>query len=109
EYVDWTRTLVVGHSEGVIVAAHVAATNPLVSHVAVLSGGGPTQLFDLIALALQAQPADRSPDDAKHRAEAIRGGWPRVLADPDSADKLWLGHPHRRWSSFLKNSTVEGL
>ena len=31
------------------------------------------------------------------------------MADPDSADKLWLGHPHRRWSSFLKTSTVEGL
>src|SRR5262249_11008654 len=47
EDVDWTRTLVVGHSEGGIVAAHVVAENPLVSHVAVLSGSGPTQLFDL--------------------------------------------------------------
>src|SRR5262249_40321581 len=41
--VDWSRTLVVGHSEGGIVAAHLAAAHPAVTHVAVLAGGGPTQ------------------------------------------------------------------
>jgi erythromycin esterase len=109
EDVDWTRTLVVGHSEGGIVAAHVAAANRLISHVVVLSGSGPTQLFDLIELASHPQPADRSPDDAQGRAQAVRDGWAKVLADPERADKFWLGHPYRRWSSFLKSSTVEGL
>jgi erythromycin esterase len=96
EDIDWKRTLIVGHSEGGIVAAHVAATNSLVSHVAVLAGGGPTQLFDLIEL-------------AGERGDAIRAGWAKVLEDPDNADKLWLGHPHRRWCSFLRSSTLEGL
>jgi erythromycin esterase len=109
EEVDWTRTLVLGHSEGGIVAAHVAAANPLVSHVAVLSSGGPTQLFDLMELATQAQPADHSPDDARRRVHAITDGWAKVLADPERADQFWLGHPYRRWSSFLRRSTVEGL
>jgi uncharacterized protein (TIGR03067 family) len=109
EDVDWTRTLVVGHSEGGIVAAHVAAANPLVSHVAVLASSGATQLFDLTELAAQPRPADGSPDDALGRAQAVRDGWANVLADPDRADKFWLGHPHRRWSSFLKHSTLEGL
>jgi erythromycin esterase len=107
--VDWTRTLVVGHSEGGIVAAHLAAANPLATHVAVLAGGGPTQLFDLVELAGQPRPTDKSPADAATRVRAIHDGWARVLADPDNADKLWLGHPHRRWSSFLKTSTLEGL
>jgi pimeloyl-ACP methyl ester carboxylesterase len=71
EDVDWTRTLIVGHSEGGTVAAHVAAANPLVSHVAVLSSSGPTQLFDLIELASQARPADRAPEDAQARADAV--------------------------------------
>jgi erythromycin esterase len=109
EDVDWTRTLVVGHSEGGIVAAHVAAANPLVSHVAVLAGSGPSQLFDLTELAMHPRPEDRSPDDALGRARAVRDGWAGVLADPDRADRFWLGHAHRRWSSFLKHSTVEGL
>jgi erythromycin esterase len=109
EDVDWTRTLVVGHSEGGIVAAHVAAANPLVSHVAVLASSGPSQLFDLSELASQPQTADRSRDDGLARVQTVSDGWAKVLTDPDSADKLWLGHPYRRWSSFLKTSTVEGL
>lgn len=107
--IDWTRTLAVGHSEGGIVAAHLAAANPLVSHVAVLAGGGPSQLFDLQELAAQARPNDRSSADAQDRVAKIKRGWAEVLANPDNADKLWLGHPHRRWSSFLKTSTLEGL
>jgi pimeloyl-ACP methyl ester carboxylesterase len=94
EGIDWTRTLVVGHSEGAIVAAHVGAANPLVTHVAVLSSGGPSQLFDLMQT--------KSADD-------IRNGWAQVQSDPDNAAKLWLGHPHRRWSSFATSSTLDGL
>jgi erythromycin esterase len=97
EDVDWTRTLVVGHSEGGIVAAHVAARNPLVSHAAILASSGPSQLYDFLAGAPAA------------RADAVRAEWAKVLADPDSADKMWMGHPYRRWSSFLKTSTLEGL
>jgi erythromycin esterase len=107
--VDWTRTLVVGHSEGGIVAAAVAASNPLVSHVAVLAGSGPTQLFDLTELAARPLPSDRSAGDARGRVQAIRDGWAQVQANPERADKFWLGHAYRRWSSFLKHSTVEGL
>jgi uncharacterized protein (TIGR03067 family) len=109
EDVDWTRTLVAGHSEGGIVAAHLALANALVSHVAVLSSSGPTQLFDLLELARRSPSADGSPADADRRAETVRDGWKKVLADPESADHFWLGHPHRRWSSFLKTSTLEGL
>ncbi|MFL5329811.1 MAG: alpha/beta fold hydrolase [Gemmataceae bacterium] len=94
EGIDWTRTLVVGHSEGGIVAAHIAAANTLVTHVAVLSSGGPSQLFDL----MQTKSADE-----------IRDGWAQVQSDPDNAEKLWLGHPHRRWSSFATTSTLDGL
>ena len=46
---DAARTLVIGHSEGGIVAAYVAAKLPKVTHVASLAGGGPTQLFDFVS------------------------------------------------------------
>ncbi|HEX6838567.1 MAG TPA: hypothetical protein VF334_18445 [Polyangia bacterium] len=50
--VDPRRLLVVGWSEGGIVAARVAADHPrMVTHVASLAGGGPTQLFDLVVAA----------------------------------------------------------
>jgi uncharacterized protein (TIGR03067 family) len=107
--VDWTRTLVIGHSEGGIVAAHVSAANPLLTHVALLAAGGPSQLFDLVELAAQRRQPDETPVAAEARVQEIYDGWAKVLADPDNADKLWLGHPYRRWSSFLKTSPQEGL
>jgi erythromycin esterase len=107
--VDWCRTLVVGHSEGGIVAAHLAAANPHVTHVALLAGGGPTQLFDLLELAAKPRRAEEPAGEARARVRRIQEGWARVCADPDNPDKLWLGHPHRRWTSFLKTSTQEGL
>ena len=54
--VDAGRTLVIGHSEGAIVAARVAADLPGVTHVASLAGGGPTQLFSLAELASRPRP-----------------------------------------------------
>jgi erythromycin esterase len=107
--VDWSRTLVVGHSEGGIVAAHVGAANPQVTHIALLAGGGPTQLFDLLDLAAKPRRADEPAAEARSRVRQVEEGWAAVRADPESADRLWLGHPHRRWSSFLKASTQEGL
>ncbi len=40
--IDQHKLLVVGHSEGGQVAPHVAASNPSVTHVADIAGGGPT-------------------------------------------------------------------
>src|SRR5205823_12330596 len=48
-HTDPSRLLVVGHSEGAIVAARVAAENPHVTHVACLAGGGPPLPYDLVA------------------------------------------------------------
>jgi uncharacterized protein (TIGR03067 family) len=100
---------VVGHSEGGIVAAHLAAANSHVTHVALLAGGGPTQLFDLLEQAARPRRADEPAGQIAARVRRLEAGWAGVRADPESADRLWLGHPHRRWSSFLKTSTQEGL
>lgn len=108
EGIDATRTLVVGHSEGGIVAAAVAAKAPEVTHVASLAGGGPTQLFDLMELRKKAAPEDK-PGDAEMRANSALVDWEKIQADPDSTSKSWMGHPYRRWSTFLKSSVVGEL
>jgi uncharacterized protein (TIGR03067 family) len=107
--IDWSRTLAAGHSEGGIVVAHLAAVNPRVTNVALLAGGGATQLFELAELARQRSTAGEPAAAADERAKQIFDGWAMVQTDPDNADKLWLGHPYRRWSSFLKTSPLEGL
>ena len=41
--------------------------------------------------------------------QGIYGQWSKVLAKPDSIDDFWMGHPYRRWSSFLKDSVIDEL
>src|SRR5262249_337624 len=33
----------------------------------------------------------------------------QIQADPDSTTKFFMGHPYRRWSSFLKTSVLAEL
>ncbi len=108
EGIDSKRTLVMGHSEGGIVVAAVAAKLPEVTHVASLAGGGPTQFFDLVEMRKQPQPDDK-PGDVDLRVKAAFDDWEQIQADPESIEKSWMGHPYRRWSSFLKRSVVEEL
>lgn len=106
--VDAMRTLVVGHSEGGIVAARVAAQLPQITHVASLAGGGPTQLFDFVTNAAKPRPNDK-PGDASRRVQEIYDSWAKIQKDPDSTSQFWLGHPYRRWSSFLRHNVAEEL
>jgi dipeptidyl aminopeptidase/acylaminoacyl peptidase len=106
--VDSSRTLAVGHSEGGIVVARLAAEEPRVTHVASLSAGGPTQLFDLAESQGRARPGDK-PGDAARRRQQVYDEWARIRKDPESITKFWLGHPYRRWASFLPHSVTEEL
>ncbi|MDX2148810.1 MAG: alpha/beta hydrolase fold domain-containing protein [Planctomycetota bacterium] len=108
--VDPSHVLVVGHSEGGDMAAHVAAAEDRVTHVGVLCAGSPTQLFDLAELHRAQQGPDDSDEAAREqRLEQVYEAWSRILADPDSTDKHEWGHPHRRWSSFMRLSPMESL
>lgn len=107
--VDTSKALVLGHSEGGLVACRVAAQNQFVTHCATLAGGGVSQLFDLVELARSGQFMGTVSDDPDKRVQFLLNEWKKVLADPDSAEKTFLGHPNRRWSSFLATSPLEEL
>lgn len=106
--IDASKTLVLGHSEGALTSSFVAAELPQVTHVAPLAGAGPTQLYSLSALMAEPRPDDK-PGDADKRREHLYSEWQKVIADPDSITTFWMGHPHRRWSSFLKHNSTELL
>lgn len=108
ENIDASRSLVMGHSEGGIVAAAVAAKLPEVTHVASLAGGGPTQLVDLVELRRQPSPEDK-PGDVELRVQAAYEDLKKIQADPQSITEFWMGHPYRRWSTFLASSVVDEL
>lgn len=107
--IDRTKTLIVGHSEGGIIAARVAAETPSITHVASLSGGGPTQLFDLVELARQNPPPAGSNSASADPGQRVFDAWKDIQTDPDSTAKFFMAHPYRRWSSFMKSSVYEEL
>jgi len=106
--VDASYVLALGHSEGAQVVSHLAAKNPSVTHVAALAGGGPTQLFDLLELAREGTMGVPGAT-AQERVDWMVAEWNKVLADPQSTDKFFLGHPYRRWTSFLQTSAVDAI
>ena len=108
--VDPDRVLILGHSEGADMAAHVAAADPeLVSHIALLAGAGVSQLFDMMVLAGQPRSDDEPEADRNARVLEVLATWQRIAADPDSTTMMAWGHPYRRWSSFMANSSAASL
>lgn len=96
--VDGARTLVVGHSEGAIVALRLSNAAPRVTHVAALSGGGPTYLFHMSEF-FRKQGMDPEKD--------LYPCWSQIRRDPASATRFCWGQTFRQWSSFMKTSILQ--
>jgi pimeloyl-ACP methyl ester carboxylesterase len=96
--VDRTRTLVIGHSEGGIVAMRVSNVSASVTHAASLSGGGPVYLFHM------AEFMRRRALDPEREVYAC---WDQIVKDPESATRYCWGQTYRQWSSFMKTSIVQ--
>ena len=103
--------LVLGHSEGGLVACKVAADlGPgTVSGVACLSGGGPTQLYDFLEMARTGHFFDQAGASPEEREKYVLDGWSGVMSEPQSPDKMWMGHSNLRWSTFCATSPMEEL
>jgi pimeloyl-ACP methyl ester carboxylesterase len=72
------KALVIGHSEGGLVACCVARDMPeVVTHVASLAGGGPSQLFDLITLARKGAFFRDVSEEPEERVKFVLDQWPR--------------------------------
>ncbi len=95
--VDASKTLVIGISEGGIVAMRVSNLLPQVTHAASLSGGGPVYLFHLAEF-MRSKKLDAEKE--------VYACWSDILKDPDSASKFCWGQTYRQWSSFMKTSVI---
>jgi predicted esterase len=107
--VDRARLILVGHSEGGIVAARVARLVPRTSHVALLAGEGPSQLHSLRLLAREGALLQHSGTSPDARERALHAAWDSIRADAANAERTWFGHAYPRWASFLRTSPIEQL
>ncbi|MEM6289589.1 MAG: acetylxylan esterase [Bacteroidota bacterium] len=102
-WVDGSRVVVVGHSEGAQVAPALAAANGRVTHVAALAASGLSQAFDFVLnVRRRVRAGELSFEEGEARIAALHDQFRRIEAAPASADSLWRGHSYRRWSSFFE-------
>jgi pimeloyl-ACP methyl ester carboxylesterase len=96
--------MLVGSSQGGVVAAEVATLDFRVSHLLLMaSGGGWTQAEELEFLVEQ-NPGYLGMADTNQ----LKAKFDEINAAQDS-DQLWAGHPFRMWNSYLWFSSMDEL
>lgn len=109
-HINKRRLMIMGHSEGGLVACRVARDLPgIVTHVSSIAGGGPNQLFDLMTLARRGQFFEDVSADPEQRVQFVVDKWKEIQADPQNDKKFFFGFAFRRWSTFLASSPMEEL
>jgi pimeloyl-ACP methyl ester carboxylesterase len=105
-YVDRSRVLVIGVSEGATMAAALARDVPAITHVALLGATGPSQYYDFVVNAYA-----QGGDDAGRlrRLAELDAAVAAIQAEPGSGQKFVWGHSYRRWSSFFRESSLDNL
>ncbi len=107
---DSSKILVIGHSEGGLVACKVANDlGSLVTHVANMAGGGDSQLYDILVLARKGTFFKNVSEDSTARVQFVLDEWKKILADPLNTEKFFFGFSYLRWSSFMQTSCLEQL
>ena len=96
--------LLVGSSEGGVVAADVAVHDSRVTHLLMMaSGGGWTQAEEL---EWELNHGRRVPEASN--IEELHAKFAEIQSDPNG-DTMWFGHPFRMWSSYLWFRSMDGL
>ncbi len=111
ELIDTSRILVAGHSEGGLVAAVVVKNNKTrISHVGILAGEGPSQLYSLYKFADQGVYFNTAHlSSSPIRIDSLVSTWKNIMKEPNSITNKFWGFTYLRWSSFLSTSVSEQL
>ncbi len=110
ERIDRMKVMIVGHSEGGIVAAAVAKKASVgISHVSIMAGEGPSQLYSLYRFAESDIFFNNTSETDGSGTDSLLKVWRNILANPFSTrDKFWV-FTYLRWSSFLSTSVINEL
>jgi len=110
ERIDTAKIMIAGHSEGGLAAARVAKDlGKIITHVSILAGEGPSQLYSLYGFAEAGVFFDSPNSTSAQRIDSLTRTWKNILSDPCSVNKKFWGFTYLRWSSFLKTSVAAEL
>lgn len=108
--IDSSRVLIIGHSEGGLVAAKMAnMMGDIITHVAIVAGEGISQLYSLYKFAESGRYFKSANDLKISPIDSLLRAWEKIQSDPLSTSKKFWGFTYLRWSSFLTTSTYDEL
>lgn len=96
--------MLVGASEGADVAAAVAAGHPELSRLILLGGGGGWSQAEEMRFFVRTRGSYLGIDSESALDQKLAD----VRAHPESG-AMWLGHPYRRWATFMFARPVDDL
>lgn len=103
KWVDKTKVVVAGHSEGARVVPLVARLNRHVTHIGIFAGGGLTQMFNFVTnVRKDVRSGKMSAEEGEAEIKKLDEQFRAIYADRNSATKMWLGHSYKRWASFFE-------
>ncbi len=102
--------LALGHSEGAVFAVRLALQHPDISHVAALAAVPASQLLSFYDMAFSSEGFIASGGGSKsEQTRRVTQAWRDVSSDPQSAEKIVFGHPHRYWADKFTPFPYEKL
>lgn len=105
-WVDDSKLLVIGFSEGATIASALAAQDSRVTHLGLVGASGPSQIFDFH---IRAYETGGDAEQILENLNAVENTLESILAEPDATGSLFWGHTALRWTSFFAMSSLENL
>jgi len=102
DFIDKSRVVVVGHSEGARVASKLATANTHITELGFFSGSATNQFYDLIiGYRKAAASGEISNEQSQILVDSLLTQYKSIIANPTSTEDFWWGSDtYLRWSSF---------
>ncbi len=108
--VDTNNIIVVGHSQGGLVAPKVAVSNKKVKKVVMMSCNSLDHIYDRILLARQqALNNQMSYEEAQYVVDSLLKVQKAIYQSPHSTTQTFWDEPYNKWYSYSKETPLENM
>jgi predicted esterase len=108
--VDTSNIIVVGHSQGGLVAPKVALLNKKVKKVVMMSCNSLDHIYDRILLARQqALNNQMSYEEAQYVVDSLLNVQREIYKSPHSTKQTFWEEPYNKWYSYSKETPLENM
>lgn len=107
-FIDTSKLVLFGHSEGGQIAPKIAHMNKHVTHIVCLSGTAINQMYDfLIDIRKKERDNEFTAKEAEMEVDSLMTYYKQIMKNPTSIDKFFAGHTFLRWSSTVENPPLD--